>query len=62
MTSTIRFYTTKYLKKIWDHMGEQDGLYDDILIQHGGHTVNGLDLDDVYEEMNRRGEGDYVAV
>ena len=56
------FFSTEYLKRIWDHMAEEDGLHGNFLIEDGGHTVNGLFIDDVHAEMNRRGEGEYVAV
>lgn len=60
----IKRLETEYLKKVWDYMAHDDGEYEDgaFIVKDAGHTVNGLFLDDVYFEMNRRGEGRYVAV
>ena len=56
--------TTEYLKRLWDYMGEEDGSYEDgaFVVAEAGHVVNGVFIDDVHAEMNRRGEGRYVAV
>ena len=64
MKSDPRLFSTKYLKRIWDHMGMDDGLYRGgcYLVSDAGHTVNGMWIDDVHAEMNRRGEGSYVIV
>ena len=53
---------TDYLKRIWDHMGNDGGDYGGFHVEDGGHVVNGLFMDDVYFEMQKRGEGEYVAV
>lgn len=60
----IEVLATDYLKRIWDHMAWEDGEYEAgaFVVTDGGHTVNGLFIDDVHAEMNRRGEGRYVAV
>ncbi len=58
----IRKFSTEYLKSVWDKMGDDDGIYGEFVVQDAGHTVNGLFMDDVHAEMNRRGEGKYVAV
>jgi len=61
---SVRNLTTNYLKKCWDYMASEDGSYEDgaFVVTDGGHTVNGLWIDDIHTEMNRRGEGRYVAV
>ncbi len=63
--------TTDYLKQIWDFMGSDDEKYFgtnymfkniSFTVEDGGHTVNNLFMDDVYFELLRRGEKEYVAI
>ena len=62
MHKSPHLLSTEYIKRIWDHFAMEDGDYGGIRVEDAGHVVNGLFIDDVYFEMQKRGEGRDVAV
>lgn len=63
MYEDITKLPTWYLRQLWDNFMEDDGINEyGFIISRDGHAVNGHDINDVHAEMNRRGEGEYVAV